>query len=524
MKSTVKIRLTLCLCVIAALFSSNNLVAQPPLILDKSSSGINIAPFVQVYTQSGLTRNINTISLILDLFEDNAGTEDISHGVGAADTTWIKFNLFNAEPETLDIYLEANTIALYSYSVYAASEVGWKEFHRSVLEPRDNEQLQVSAISSHWELNPGDNQFYAALNASEFIPVEILAFPTKAYIEHINLVSSLLNILRGTALGLCLFNLFIFVQTRDKAYLYFSILTIAAMGRIAYEEGLAQSMWATSLWWDTHAYFFFICIYTGFGLLFHSAYLRLKKPSPYQAKLTQWWGGFYILSALLYLADLLPMEPVITSMFLVSPYVLGSAFLWAVRGSRTAAIYFIAVSIPALNFIVDFSFFLEYTKIPANQFWVDRIGTSLCLILFAIGLADRINYLNSEKIRAEKTAIKAKAETAAKSIFLAKISHEIRTHMNGMLGMSQLLMNTGLTAIQKQYNNIIYSSGTSLLHIINDLLDLSKIEAGKMKLEVIPFNLQGLIDDVAALFILSAQEKHVPLEISISNEVPTRLR
>lgn len=523
MKSKVKIHLALCLWGIATLLFPDTLVAQPSLILDEASSGINIAPFVQVYTQSGLTSNIDPIDQNLDFFENNESTEYISHGDGTVDTTWIKFNLFNAESQTLDVYLEANTIALYSYSVFKDSELGWEEFHRSVFEPRDTEEIHVNAITSRWKLNPGDNQFYAALNAAEVIPVEIRAFPTKAYIEHINLESSLLNVLRGITLGLCLFNLFIFVQTRDRAYLYFSILTIAALGRTAYEEGLAQSMWSISVWWDIHAYFFFICIYTGFGLLFHSAYLKLKESSPFQAKLTQWWGGFYILSALLYLADLLPMVPVITSMALVSPYVLGSAFLWAMGGSRAAAIYFIAVSIPTLNFIIDFSFVLEYTNIPANQFWVDRIGTSLSLILFAIGLADRINTLNSEKLTAEKTALEAKAETAAKSVFLAKISHEIRTPMNGLLGMSQLLMNTRLTTIQKQYNDIIYSSGASLLHIINDLLDFSKIEAGKMELEVIPFDVQHLVDDVAVLFTLSAQEKQVPLEIRITSEVPARL-
>lgn len=134
----------------------------------------------------------------------------------------------------------------------------------------------------------------------------------------------------------------------------------------------------------------------------------------------------------------------------------------------------------------------------------------------------RLRALEAELAAAREACAALQQASAAKSLFLATMSHEIREPMNGVIGMTRLLLETPLSDEQRGFVDAVHDAGQALLTIINDILDLSRMEAGRLELDSIDFDLRGVLERVIAIVEPRARAKGLALTLEVAPEVPGR--
>ncbi|BCD84972.1 hybrid sensor histidine kinase/response regulator [Pseudomonas solani] len=202
------------------------------------------------------------------------------------------------------------------------------------------------------------------------------------------------------------------------------------------------------------------------------------------------------------------------------------------RGYRPARMFTLALLVYSVAFISALPALFGYWSVQSDWLAFGLLGvTAISGVLMSIAMSERQRRILLDDFSVSREAAASSAELKAKGEFLAKISHEIRTPMNGVLGMTELLLGTPLSAKQRDYVQTIHSSGNELLTLINEILDISKLESGQIELDDVQFDLNALIDDCLDIFRAKAEQQKVELISFMQPQVPrvisgdpTRLR
>jgi len=158
----------------------------------------------------------------------------------------------------------------------------------------------------------------------------------------------------------------------------------------------------------------------------------------------------------------------------------------------------------------------SYTPVKDEFGRVEKILNMAFDITEKKNLAENLEKKNQELLT---TTAKARAATYAKSVFLANMSHEIRTPLNSIIGITDTLAETPLDRQQLSFVEILQRANYQLMTIINDILDLTKVEAGEIELNLLPFSLQKTIDDIIAILEFRAKETGLQLHVTVDPSV-----
>ena len=524
-----------------------------------------------------------SIGLNIAYFEDPSGElsiEDITHtyqdqftpsdmlipNFGLTESVyWLRFEVENStELDTWRLELDfssVHAIALYhpiensieNRNQFEVHETGYVFPFSSRDVPNNNFIFDLSVPPNQ------SQQFYVKIkNASLAVPLKI--WSVQRFETYNQQKYMMFGFYYGILFVTVIYNLFLFLSLRDSSYLYY-ILFISSYG--LYHTAFSSFTNQYLLKEITYFNYFIIPFTLGLGsifiLKFSDTFLLAKKNAPRLHKFNMICMWLFVILSLLspftgavILVLMIPLALVSLILMLVS----GIVVWW--HGYRSARYYLLGWSmyivISAVSYLIRLGVLSQFMH-PENA---GSIGIIIFISMLSFALADRINILKEERATAQQASLeltqkhaqliekqnmileekvvertteliiaKEKAEIAnqAKSTFLSSMSHELRTPLNGILGYAQILKRKRwLDTSIADGLNIIYDSGHHLLTLINDVLDLAKIESGKMELYPDDVNLSDFLESVVGIMRMTAHQKDIQFVFEADKRLPIMVK
>lgn len=356
------------------------------------------------------------------------------------------------------------------------------------------------------------------------ILLPIRAYDNLSYIEESHVLERLLGGMYGIALALLIYNLIQYLLTRENLFFYFSMHVLGGLSYMTFMDGTLSSYWIKLELQDIGVPIA-ICLGIGSAALFSNEFLELKQSHPLLCRIADCFAYAVVLLFVFSLFSSLQMAHMLGAALTLA---LCSFFLFVgikrlQDGFSPARVYLLGFGsvFVLVIWIVLNIFFLKsdvrWITYGINMVWMFE------LLVLSVAISVRIKSIKAEQVHMNERMRLIKNESHTKTEFLAKVSHEIRTPMNGMLGLIELIQATPLNKDQKRYISAIHNAGKGLLDVINDVLDFSRIEAGKMELTNELFQLQEILSDACSIYEFDARKKGLELGCIIAPGTPLSL-
>ena|GEM_PF-1945543 len=521
------------------------------------------------------------VGIHLDYLEDPSGSltiDDVASSVYASRFTashsstpnfgytdsvfWVRFQATNHALLSTEWRLVISSFFLNDIRLYITvpGGNGFEEKRSGNLVPIPDREIPCSSYAFDLPLPPGSSPIYYMRFKNEglmLFPMMILS--QNAFSVKQQKIGFLQGAFYGILFIMAVYNFALFLMLGERSYAYLVFL----LGSILLFQSLYDGFLQLVLPLD-HAWMTNNGLLSAFGIpriaqfLFVTSYLKTHLHTP---NLHRFLIGLMLLSvAVVIFSSFLPLRYTLKPTFLlgqVSNLVLFCLGCFLSLKRYRPAYYFLSawlLLLISMTLILCVRLgFLEFNEFIERGY---QIGLIPVILILTIGLADHVTLLKREREAAQEKALQsahekedlmrtqnvilerkisertaelvrakeaAEASNRAKGDFVANISHEIRTPMNAIIGFSHLSLRKEREPKQREYLSRISAAARSLLDIVNDVLDFSKIESGKLKMESLDFKLNHVLEEVSGIAMLQAREKGIRFSVSIAPDVPEGL-
>jgi len=372
---------------------------------------------------------------------------------------------------------------------------------------------------------------YLRVQSEGSIQVPLSLWSQHAYLEAQPGRIYVLGMIYGVLLAMLVYNLFIYISIRDPSYLYY-ILYIAAFGlyQVSVNGAGVQFLWPDRAWWANAATPLLIGATGLFGCLFTRSFLRTAEHSRWMDRLLRLIIGFSVVVMVLALTTdyglSLRLATALALLFTLAVFAAG-ILAW-LRGMRVARYFIIAWSALLIGGQINTLMVLGYLPHNFLTMYASQLGAALEVVLLSMALADRINALKDERAtiledaRAELEQLNRELAESnrLKDEFLSNISHELRTPMMGVMGALELLPASDTPEELQQYQHIATGSARDMMRLVNNILALSELRAGKLRPEDYRFSLSETAARLQQQFAAQAYDKGLAFDLELDDKLP----